>query len=97
MSSSHLPGIIDDFLVPYKINLALPLINATDLCRKEANKLLLRNLGGGGGTLVLFVVRGRAIFRGTFFKPLRNYGYHFHNFFDISRNYGCPSLSGDFS
>ena len=37
-------------------------------------------LGGGGGTLVLFVVRGRAIFRGTFLKPLRNYGYHFHNF-----------------
>ena len=43
--------------------------------------------GGGGGTLILFVVRGRAIwygdvpfFRGTFFKPLRNYGYHFHNF-----------------
>ena len=36
--------------------------------------------GGGGSTLVLFVVRGRAIFRGTFFKPLRNYRYHFHNF-----------------
>ena len=36
---------------------------------------------GGGGTLVLFMVRGRAIFKGTFFKPLRNYGYHFHNFF----------------
>ena len=35
---------------------------------------------GGGGTLVLFVVRRRAIFRGTFFKPLRNYGSHFHNF-----------------
>ena len=35
---------------------------------------------GGGGNLVLFVLRGRAIFRGTFFKPLRNYGYHFHNF-----------------
>ena len=34
--------------------------------------------GSGGGTLVLFVVRGRAIFRGTFFKPIRNYGYHFH-------------------
>ena len=34
----------------------------------------------GGGTLVLFMVRGRAIFRGTFFKPLRNYGYHFHNY-----------------
>ena len=30
----------------------------------------------GGGNLV----RGRAIFRGPFFKPLRNYGYHFHNF-----------------
>ena len=45
--------------------------------------------GGGGGTLVMFVVRGRDIFRGTFFNPLRNYGYHFHNFFDISRNYGC--------
>ena len=43
---------------------------------------------GGGGTLVLFVVRGCAIFRGTFFKkPLRNYGYHFHIFFDISRNF----------
>ena len=55
MSSSPLPGIIDDFLVPYKINLALPLINATDLCRKEANKLLLRNLGGGG---YLSTVRG---------------------------------------
>ena len=42
-------------------------------------KLWARKLGGGV-TLVLFVVRGRAIFRGTFFKPLRNYGYHFHNF-----------------
>ena len=29
---------------------------------------------GGGGKLVLFMVRGRAIFRGTFLKPLRNYG-----------------------
>ena len=35
---------------------------------------------GGGGNLILFMVRGRAIFRGTFFKPLRNYGYLFHNF-----------------
>ena len=42
-----------------------------------------RSARGGGGTLVLFVVRGRAIFRGTFFKPLRNYGYHFHNFLTI--------------
>ena len=41
-------------------------------------KLWARKLGGV--TLVLFVVRGRAIFRGTYFKPLRNYGYHFHNF-----------------
>ena len=35
---------------------------------------------GGGGTLVLFVVRDVPFFRGTFFKPLRNYEYHFHNF-----------------
>ena len=39
---------------------------------------------GGGGNLVPFVVRGRAIFRGTFFKSLRNYGYHFHNFFTFN-------------
>ena len=38
------------------------------------------NPSGGGGILILFVVSRRAIFRGTFFKPLRNYGYHFHNF-----------------
>ena len=35
---------------------------------------------GGRGTLVLLVVRGLAIFRGTYFKPLQNYGHHFHNF-----------------
>ena len=35
---------------------------------------------GGGGTVVFFMVQGRAIFRDTFFKPLRNYGSHFHNF-----------------
>ena len=46
------------------------------------------SLGGGGGILVLFVVRGRAIFRGTFFKPLRNYGYHFHNFLTFHRVMG---------
>ena len=34
----------------------------------------------GGGNLVLFMVRRRAIFRGAFLKPLRNYGYHFHKF-----------------
>ena len=31
-------------------------------------------ISGGGVNLVLFMVRGRAIFRGTFFKPLRNHG-----------------------
>ena len=46
----------------------------------------------GRGILVLFVVRGHAIFRGTFLKPLRNHGYHFHSFFYFSRNYGCPFL-----
>ena len=34
----------------------------------------------GGRTLVLFVVRGRAIFRDTLFKPLRSYEHHVHNF-----------------
>ena len=34
----------------------------------------------GGGNLVLLMVQGRDFFRGTFFKPLRNYGYLFHNF-----------------
>ena len=43
---------------------------------------------GGGGNLVLFIVRGRAIFRGTFFKPLRNYGYHFHKFLTFHRIMG---------
>ena len=42
----------------------------------------------GGGTLVLFVVRGRAIFGGTFFKPLRNYGCPFQGIFHNFRNYG---------
>ena len=54
----------------------------------------------GGGNLVLFMVRGRAfmvrgraIFWGTFFKPLRNYGYLFYgcpfqDIFQIFRNYG---------
>ena len=42
---------------------------------------IVRDLySGGGGNLVLFMVRGPAIFRGTFFKPLWNYGYHFHKF-----------------
>ena len=26
------------------------------------------------------MARDVPFFRGTFFKPLRNYGYHFHNF-----------------
>ena len=49
------------------------------ITRNEAKRPITLALGGGG-ILALFVVRGRAIFRGTFFKPLRNYGYHFHNF-----------------
>ena len=47
---------------------------------QKGDIFLRHKLGGGGGTLVLFVVRGRAIFGGTFFKQLRNCGYHFHNF-----------------
>ena len=45
---------------------------------------------GGGGILVLFVVRGRAIFRGTFFQTITELWVSFQQFFDISRNYGCP-------
>ena len=33
-----------------------------------------------GDILVLFVVLGRAIFQGYFFKPLVELWYHFHNF-----------------
>ena len=35
---------------------------------------------GGGGYLCTLRGTGRAIFRGTFLKQLRNFGYHFHNF-----------------
>ena len=49
---------------------------------------------GGGGILVVFVVRGRAIFRDTVFKPLPNYGYHFHNFQTPHRSMGVSP--GDF-
>ena len=41
-----------------------------------------------GGTLVLFVVRGRAIFRGTFFQTVTELWVSFSHFLDISRNYG---------
>ena len=46
-------------------------------------------LSGGGGTLVLFVVRGRAIFKGYFFQTITELWVSFSQFFDISRNYGC--------
>ena len=46
--------------------------------------------GGGGGTLILFVVRGRAIIRGTFFQTITELWVSFSQFFDISRNHGCP-------
>ena len=45
---------------------------------------------GGGGTLVLFVVRGHAIFWGYFFQTITELWVSFSQFFDISRNYGCP-------
>ena len=36
---------------------------------------------GGGGVTYYFSWNGDVpIFRGTFFKPLRNYGYLLHNF-----------------
>ena len=44
----------------------------------------------GGGILVLFVVRGRAIFQGYFFQTITEFWVSFSQFFDISRNYGCP-------
>ena len=37
-------------------------------------------LGGGGVPLYCSWYGDVPFFRGTFFKPLRNYGYHFHNF-----------------
>ena len=43
-----------------------------------------------GGTLVLFVVRGRAIFWGYFFQTITELWVSFSQFFYISRNYGCP-------
>ena len=36
------------------------------------------------------MVRGRAIFRGTFFETITELWVSFLQFFDISRNYGCP-------
>ena len=66
--------------------------------RSKTNQMKLQikpEILGGGGILILFVVRGRAIFRGTFFKQSRNYQYHFHSFqifygimVIILRNYG---------
>ena len=56
-----------------------------------SNKILFKTccdkgsfLTRGGGNLVLFMARGRAIFRGTFLKPLRNCGLHFHNFWTFN-------------
>ena len=46
----------------------------------EENYQAVMTLEGGGGFLVPFVVRGRAIFRGTFFRSVRNNVDHFHIF-----------------
>ena len=51
--------------------------------RKEP-KLMVR-----GSTLVLFVVREHAIFRGTFFNVTELW-VSFSQILDISQNYGCP-------
>ena len=37
----------------------------------------------GGGNVVLFMVRGRAIFRGTFFETVTELWVAFSQFFDI--------------
>ena len=64
--------------ISVKINDKVSMTTLIDSC--SSDNFISEDLGGGGN-LVLFMVRGRAIFRGTFFKYLQNYGYHFHKFY----------------
>ena len=63
------------------------LLYAFALILKQAPKYL-----GGGGTLILFVVRGRAIFRGTFFQTIPELWVSFSQFltFHGIMGVGCP-------
>ena len=63
------------------------------LCHTKIVKLFCKTSfshSGREGTLVLFVVRGRAIFQGYFFQTISELWVSFSQSFDISRNDGCP-------